>query len=83
MHVNFDGWWEQRKKELDEELRIRCPHCEAVYAEPGDERSYDFISYYGTEMEKGKAECDECGEEFWVEEIVSREFKCTKKKEDE
>ena len=78
--LGSDKWWERRMKELDEEVTIRCPYCESVYAEPGDERTYDFTSYHG-ENGPQEVECDECGKEFLIEEIVSREFQCTKKEE--
>jgi len=62
---------ESRNKERGKE--IICPYCKS----PQDnETQHHHVSYWG-EDSKNKIECESCGREFWVEEIVERTFETT------
>jgi C4-type Zn-finger protein len=60
--------------ELREREIIRCPHCREV--QMNDDNQYP-VTYHG-EDETMEWECDSCGENFYVEEVVTREYRESK-----
>jgi DNA-directed RNA polymerase subunit RPC12/RpoP len=69
----FEAEWAEKKKLED----IWCPYCD--HKQDYELRS-SFVSYWGESGEE-KCSCEECGEEFLVEEHVERSFTCKKRPE--
>lgn len=61
---------EEKNKQYGEE--VVCPYCKA---EQNEETRSELVSYWGEGKEL--ITCEECDKEFWVEEIVVRNFETT------
>jgi C4-type Zn-finger protein len=62
---------EEKNKRYSSE--ITCPYCEHVQ---DTETKYSYVSYWGEDSEV-KIDCENCDKEFWVKEIVERNFETT------
>lgn len=67
MVFDFEGW----EKKWYEDRLVRCPHCNE---EQSGETTQALSTFFGHMGEWEQAECDACGKEFFVEELVDRTF---------
>ena len=67
----FEERMQKLMAEKEERESIRCPWCGAK--KENDDQQYP-VSYWGSEDGPASMECGSCEKEFFVKEVVSREY---------
>lgn len=79
MSEDVDKLIERALEEMREREQIRCPFCKEILR--NDDCMYP-VSYWGSESGPEEIDCEDCEKSFFVEEIVRREYKVAKTKEE-
>lgn len=66
-----EGGRQREKERIEREQNIYCPHCNKKQSM---ETRAKYINLWGLSVE-ALCSCDFCHKEFWVKEIVTREYK--------